>query len=478
MKLFSYSQRLFFIALYIMQAPIHIAHASEPESSPAKNIHLIENKIPNIKTPNYRAIVDLYGPAVVGVTVQNSVTDLEPIGRGALNRDAHPPTTPEYPSPSQRLPSMGLGTGFIIDANGIVLTNAHVVRGADTVTVTLNDRREFKARVLGQDSATDIAVLKVDAHDLPIVKIGDAEQLRVGDYVLAIGTPYGFNETATSGIVSALHRMLPDQPYVPFIQTDAAVNPGNSGGPLFNADGEVVGINAQIYSNTGGYEGLAFSIPINLAKRVADQIIATGVVKHAILGVSVQQVTQLLADSFQLKRPDGALISRVQPHSAAARAGFLSGDIILACNGAPIRQAGDVSAIVGAISPDSTIKFSIWRNKAKQEITVNLTEPSSVIGEDAVSSVMFNPRLGLLVRSMNADEKRAANVSVGLLIIKVSDAAQKAGIQPGNLLLAINGTRLEDPAQLSDVLENSGPTVALLIQEEGERTYVPVSLDE
>jgi len=240
------------------------------------------------------------------------------------------------------MPMHAQGSGFIVGSDGLILTNSHVVDGAKQVMVRLSDHREFKAMVLGADKTSDIAVLRIDAHGLPTVQLGDSDQLAVGDYVLAIGEPFGLEETATAGIVSAKGRSLPGDGYVPFIQTDAAVNPGNSGGPLFNAAGQVVGINSQIYSNSGGYQGVAFAIPINLAERVKDQIVATGKVTHGRLGVEVQNVDQSLADSFKLKLPAGALVSKVEPDSAAAHAGIKAGDVILAFNHATIRDAGEL----------------------------------------------------------------------------------------------------------------------------------------
>ena len=292
--------------------------------------------------PDYRAIVKRYGPAVVGVTVsglhrlsadeQDASPELDPFlqffrgmpgfrmpGRGA-----------------QAAPFRGQGSGFIVSADGLILTNAHVVREAREVTVHLSDRREFPARVLGADPVTDIAVLRIEAHDLPTVRLGDPGRIEVGDRVLAIGAPYGLEQTATQGIVSAKGRSLPGDVVVPFLQTDAAVNPGNSGGPLFNGQGEVIGINAQIYSESGGFQGLSFAIPIDVALKVKEQIVASGKASHARLGVSVQDLTQPLAESFGLPAPDGALVSQVMPGSAAARHGLRAGDVITEVNGQPV----------------------------------------------------------------------------------------------------------------------------------------------
>ncbi len=290
------------------------------------------------QVPNYRAIVKQAAPAVVGVTVEG-------MHKASLEEQGLPPGLEDDPffkffrgvpgfgqhgRQSPEMPFKGMGSGFIISPDGLILTNAHVVREAKDVTVKLSDRREYTAKVLGYDTATDIAVLKIDAKDLPVVRLGDPKNLEVGDPVLAIGAPYGLEETATSGIVSAKGRSLPGDAVVPFIQTDAAVNPGNSGGPLFDGSGSVVGINSQIYSRSGGFQGVSFAIPINVALKVKDQIVAHGKAEHGRLGVTVQDLNQSLADSFGLKRVDGALVSSVTPGSAAAAAGLKPGDVITA----------------------------------------------------------------------------------------------------------------------------------------------------
>ena len=427
-------------------------------------------------SPNYRAIIDRYGPAVVGVTVEGGSKSMEMGNQSPLSDGLPAPAPPETSTQDPGRPLMGLGSGFIISPDGVVVTNAHVVRGASAVTVTLDDRREFKARVLGLDVDTDIAVLKIEAQDLPTVKLGNSDRLHVGDYVLAIGTPYGFDETATAGIVSAMHRPLPDSPYVSFIQTDAAVNPGNSGGPLFNASGEVVGINAQILSHGGGFEGLSFAIPINLAKHIADQIVATGKVTHGWLGVTAQQLTQPLADSFGLVRPDGALVSRVKPHSAAAAAGLLAGDVILKCNNTPIRRVGEVSELIGVAMPDDILLFSIWRNGKAMELSARMSQPPSA-ADDGTSDTAASTRLGISVKLLSADERKEANVSRGLIILTSSGPAEKAGILPGDLLLSVNGTPIESIERLHTMVTDAGSTVALLIQRGDSRTYVPVVMN-
>jgi serine protease Do len=334
------------------------------------------SSIPGVSAPNYRAIVAAYGPAVVNVNTEGvvPVSDAED---DPAQQDGNPFGNDPFfqffrnlPAPRGRMPMHGLGSGFIVSRDGLILTNAHVVRDASLVTVKLSDRREFKAKVLGVDPATDIAVLKINAGNLPTVRLGDSDQLGVGDYVLAIGAPYGFEESATSGIVSAKGRTLPGGSPVPFIQTDVAVNPGNSGGPLFDTAGNVIGINSQIYSNTGGYEGLSFAIPIKVALQVKDQIVTTGKVQHARLGVMVQPLTQALARSFHLDHPDGALVSSVTPDGAAARAGIQPGDVILSVDGTAVRSVEQIRSIVS--KQDQQVALLIARGDARIFVPVPL----------------------------------------------------------------------------------------------------------
>ena len=433
--------------------------------------------------PNYRAIVAKYGPAVVGITVDGSVkvsdegdgAQLQALPQDPFGNDPFFRFFRNLPTP-RRMPMHGLGSGFIVSPDGLILTNAHVVRDADRVTVKLADRREYKAKVLGFDTATDIAVIKIDAHDLPTVQTGDSDQLAVGDYVLAIGAPYGFEESATSGIVSAKGRSLPGDSSVPFIQTDVAVNPGNSGGPLFDAGGRVVGINSQIYSNTGGYEGLSFAIPIKVALQVKDQIVATGKAEHARLGVMVQPLTQGLAQSFQLDRPDGALISSIAPDSAAARAGLQPGDVILAYNGQPLTDAGDLSARVGMAKPGDKVELKIWRDHRAQTVDVKLGEADQVASAGGDSGAPGRGKLGLALRPLTPEERQQADGPGGLLVEEADDPAATAGIQPGDIVLSVNGTTLQNVKQLRDILAHQKDQVALLIVRGDTRIFVPVPL--
>ena len=418
--------------------------------------------------PNYRAIVKRNQAAVVGITTAGAMNIDTQERYGSPFGDDDSPLSQFFrnmPRPRNRGAMHVQGSGFLVTSDGIILTNAHVVDGAKEVTVKLSNRREYKAKVLGADRSSDIAVLKIDAHDLPTVQIGDSSRLSVGDYVLAIGEPFGLEETATAGIVSATGRSLPGDGYVPFIQTDAAVNPGNSGGPLFDANGAVVGINAQIYTNSGGYQGVSFAIPINLAMQVKDQIVKTGTVVHARLGVEVQSLDQSLADSFKIKEPNGALVAEVVPDSAAARAGVKAGDVILKFNGNSIVDAGQLSAQVGAASPGDKASLEIWRGGKTMILSATIGSAASTKDAGAADAVASQQaRLGLTLRPMNPDERRQAGVSVGLVVENAEGRAAAAGIQPGDLVLSVDGEPVRTVAQLRKMVQDHDNQVALLIQ--------------
>lgn len=435
------------------------------------------------QTPNYRQIVRQWGPAVVGVTVDGT----RKIGldsSSGLDGSDDPffqffrglPGMPQRIPHSAEQPFHGQGSGFIISSDGLILTNAHVVRDAQEVTVKLADRRELKAKVLGADPATDIAVLRVHASGLPTVRFGDPKSLQVGDYVLAIGAPFGFDQSATAGIVSAKGRSLPGDAYVPFIQTDAAVNPGNSGGPLFDASGNVIGINAQIYSQTGGYQGLSFAIPIDVALHAKDQIVATGHASHARLGVMVQDVNQALAESFGLSRPDGALVSSVDPDSPAAAAGLKPGDVITHVNGAAIERAGDLSSQIGMDTPGSHVTLKVWRDRSTRELEVKLAEADAGSAHVAASGGGDHEQLGLALRPLTKQERSERSVDHGLVVEDVSGPAARAGIQPGDVVLGIDGQRASSVEQLRSLMRSHPKSVALLIDRDGQRIFVPVKL--
>lgn len=446
--------------------------------------------------PSFAQITQQNGPAVVNISVSGtrhaSVGDDDDDDAPSAAQQRIDPNDPFYqffkqfgfPAPGMQqrqmprdVPVRGEGSGFIVSSDGIVLTNAHVVKDADTVTVKLTDRREFKAKVLGSDPRTDVAVLKIEARNLPTVKIGDTKALNVGDWVLAIGSPYGFENTVTAGVVSAKGRSLPDDSAVSFIQTDVAVNPGNSGGPLFNARGEVVGINSQIYSRTGGFQGLSFAIPIEVATRVKDQIVSTGKVEHARLGVMVQEVNQTLADSFGLQSPEGALVSNVEKGSPADKAGLQSGDVIRSVNGQKIVGSGDLPAFVSMLAPGSKLNMDVWREGKKVDLVASLGNASDKTAKVASSNgKVAHGKLGVSLRPLQADERKEIGVDAGLLIENAQGPAAKAGIQAGDVLLAVNGMPAKDVEQVRSAIAKAGKSVALLVQRDGTRIFVPVQL--
>jgi serine protease Do len=457
-------------AAAVASVPAAPAGSSAPIAAPAA----ATPNVGGIAGTGYREIVQAYGPAVVGITVagtrkadaEDDADDVPQYFRGM-------PGMP-FGGPRGDAPFRGQGSGFIISADGLILTNAHVVRGASEVTVKLSDRREFRAKVLGADSATDVAVLKVDGQNLPAVALGDAKQVQVGDPVLAIGSPFGFEQTATQGIVSAKGRSLPGDAYVPFIQTDAAVNPGNSGGPLFDANGRVIGINAQIYSRSGGFQGLAFAIPIDVALNVKDQIVANGKVEHARLGVTLQDLNQGLADTFGLKTPDGAIVSSVANGTAAAKAELKPGDVITRIDGEPVRASGDVSSRVGMAKPGQKMKLTVWRDKANVEVEVALGAAEGATRQAAGEAP--KGRLGLALRPLSEPEKRQLRTEHGLVVEDASGPAARAGIQPGDVVLSMNGQPVESAEQIRAALDKKPANVALLIQRDSQRIFVPINL--
>jgi serine protease Do len=378
--------------------------------------------------------------------------------------------------PQQQMPTRGQGSGFIVSGDGYILTNAHVVENADTVTVRLTDRREYTAKVVGSDKQSDVALLKVDAKNLPTVKLGDSRKANVGEWVIAIGSPFGFENSVTAGIVSAKSRSLPDANYTPFIQTDVAVNPGNSGGPLFNLAGEVIGINSQIYSRTGSFSGISFAIPVEVAMKVKDQLQKTGKVTRGRLGVTVQDVNAALADSFGLDRARGALVSSVDEKGPAEKAGLLPGDIILKFDGNTIERSSDLPMLVADATPGKDAAVEIWRKGAAKTIHVATTEggkPERVAKNDAAEAP--KGRLGVAVRSLTKEEQGDRKRG-GVVVEQVGGAAQRAGVQPGDVVLALNGTPISTPEQLRDQVAKSGKRAALLIQRDERQLFVPIEL--
>lgn len=450
---------------------------------------------PAMGLPDFSQITARYGAAVVNISVTGMV---KTAGDGEGSNASRPwmpgmsgidPSDPFFEffkhfqgyggglHNQSPIPVRGEGSGFIISADGIILTNAHVVRDAKDVTVKLTDRREFTAKVLGIDVKTDVAVLKIDATGLPTVQMGNTRDLNVGEWVLAIGSPFGFENSVTAGVVSAKGRSLPDDSFVPFIQTDVAVNPGNSGGPLFNTRGEVVGINSQIYSRSGGYQGLSFAIPIELATRVKDQIVATGQASHARLGVSIQEVNQTLADSFHLPKPEGALVSNVDKDSPADKAGLRSGDVILKANGQAIVGSADLPALIGTISPGEKINLEVWRQGQQEQVTAMLGDASDKLERLAKTDVHADQgKLGLVLRPLLPQEMRDPGIHQGLLIENAAGPAAAAGVQAGDVLMAVNGTPVESVDQVRKIVSMANKSLALLIQRDGSKIFVPVRI--
>ena len=465
------------------QAPAHTVQA------PVQTVPATGN--PQAVLPDFSTMVEKYGPAVVNIQVVEKVPtsfnndgddDDDNGGGGSQNGNpfSNSPFAPFFRNfpfqgpQQQQQPVRGEGSGFIVSADGLIMTNAHVVNGAKEVTVRLTDRREYSAKVVGVDTRSDIAVIRIDAKNLPTVKVGDSHHIRVGEWVLAIGAPFGFANSATAGIVSALGRTLPDSGYVPFIQTDVPINPGNSGGPLFNMRGEVVGINSQIYSRSGGYQGVSFSIPIDVALKVSHQLETTGRVSRGKLGVVIQNVNQALADSFGLPQPEGALVSSVEKGGPAERAGIETGDVILKLNGTPVNTSEELPAEIAELAPGATVNLQVWRKHGTQDVQVKLGQMEETRTAANKPAQHDGGKLGLAVRPLTSDEQHQANTRGGLLIERASGPAAEAGLQQGDIVLAANGSRVASAEDLRSAVEKSKGHIALLVQRGDSQLFVPV----
>ena len=431
--------------------------------------------------PDFSALVEQNGPAVVNI----STTTAPVRTQMQLPQIPGEPGDPmqeffrrfQIPMPQGDAIRRGVGSGFIVSADGYILTNAHVVDDASEVTVKLTDKREFKAKVIGVDRRTDVALVKIDSKNLPTVRIGDASKARVGEWVAAIGSPFGLENTVTAGIISAKSRSLPDETYVPFIQTDVAINPGNSGGPLFNMAGEVIGINSQIYSRTGGYMGLSFAVPIDVAMKVKTDLQKFGKVSRGRLGVTIQGVTQELADSFGLKKAQGALVSAVEPKSPADKAGVKTGDIILAVDGRAIENSIDLPRMIGESRPGTAVTLKVWRQGETQELRASLGEaPAEKVARADSESKTKPSKLGLAVRPLTEEERKQIEAEGGLLVEQSEGPAARAGVQAGDVILALNNQPVKSVDQLRRLVDRSRGSVALLIQREGNKIYVPIRL--
>jgi serine protease Do len=428
--------------------------------------------------PDFTGLVAENGAAVVNISVVEKAQKTNTPGDPGEGDDPLSQFFRRYqmPSPEHAPPSHGIGSGFIISADGYVLTNAHVVADASEVTVKLTDRREFVAKVIGVDKRSDVALIKIAASGLPTVRFGDSSRLRPGQWVVAIGSPFGFANSVTAGVVSATARPL-DENAVPFIQTDAAVNPGNSGGPLFNVDGQVIGINAQIYSRTGGYMGMSFAIPIDLALNVKDQLLTKGKVSRSRIGVAVQEVDQKLATTFGLGTPHGALVSAVDPKGPSERAGLKPGDVITSVNGHKIDEQYELPTVIAEIPPGSEAHIGIWRDHKASEVDVKTVllddEPAQAAANAAEDG---GGKLGLAVRPLDPKEQQELHTRGRLLVEDVTGPALAAGLQAGDVVLGVNGAGVSSVADLKREVARAGHSVALLIQRDEAQIYVPVDI--
>ena len=447
--------------------------------------------------PDFTELVEKQGATVVNISTTQIIKGRRGVhpfqfdGDEAMQeflRRFFPGQIPGVPGMPQEFKNRSLGSGFIISADGHILTNAHVVDGADEVLVKLTDKREFKAKVLGADKRTDVALIKIEASNLPVAKLGDSTRLKVGEWVVAIGSPFGFENTVTAGIVSAKGRSLAHENYVPFIQTDVAINPGNSGGPLFNMKGEVIGINSQIYSRSGGSMGLSFAIPIDLAMEIQSQLRAKGKVSRGRLGIGIQEVSKDLAESFGLGKPQGALVASVEKGTAADKAGIEVGDIILKFDGKNVAESSDLPRMVAATRPGTKSVVQLWRKGASREVSVTVGEiPDDEAGARSASRggkpgepPAAANRLGLVLAVPTAEQKRSLGIQHGLIVEEVRNGGTRTELRSGDIILAtiIKGsqTDVKSISQLNDLLKgvDKGATITLLVRRGDSQTFITI----
>lgn len=450
--------------------------------------------------PDFTDLVEKQGAAVVNISSTVQPQNLQGGGNRALPKipgipeddpffeffRRHIPIPPHgIPRDRGEMEAKSLGSGFIISADGYIMTNAHVVEAADEIKVKLTDKREFRARIIGSDRKTDIALIKIEATGLPKVTQGDPSRLRVGEWVVAIGAPFGFENSVTAGIVSAKGRSLAQENYVPFIQTDVAINPGNSGGPLFNMRGEVVGINSQIYSRTGGFMGLSFAIPIDVATDITNQLIANGKVSRGRIGVMIQEITKELAESFGLPKPAGALVVEVQKEGAAQKAGIEARDVILKFDGKPVVASSDLPRIVGNTKPGSKVVVQVWRNGVTKDIPVLVDEvPADEklmarTSKKGKTPGTFN-RIGVILSELTIEQKKQMGIEDGLLVEDMqSGIASRAGIRPGDIILSLNNQDVRTAEHFNQLLNKieKGRNIALLVSRDGTTTFITMKLN-
>ncbi len=434
--------------------------------------------------PDFTELVERQGPAVVNIsTTQSARNPLLPQVPNLREDDPFYEFFRRFiPNPGPReFQAQSLGSGFIISADGYIMTNAHVVDAADEITVKLTDKREFKAKVIGADRRTDLALIKIEATGLPAVRFGDPNRLKVGEWVIAIGSPFGFENSVTAGIVSAKGRSLPQENYVPFIQTDVAVNPGNSGGPLFNMRGEVVGINSQIYSRTGGFMGLSFAIPIDVANQVAQQLRTAGKVTRGRIGVVIQALTKELVESFGLAKAQGALVNSVEKGGPAEKAGVEPGDVILQFDGKPVGSSEDLPRLVGAVKPGTRVPMQIWRDKQSRDVQIVVGEMQDERVAQQKGRREGKPptaaasQHGLTLVDLTEVQRKELKLSGGVLVENSQGAAARAGVRRGDVILALNNQDVKSVEQFNQLMSqlDKGRVVALLIRRGTNSLYVP-----
>ncbi|UVM15638.1 DegQ family serine endoprotease [Pseudomonas sp. B21-023] len=448
--------------------------------------------------PDFTTLVEQASPAVVNISTKQKLPDrrvaagqmpdlegLPPMFREFFERNM--PQQPRSPRGDRQREAQSLGSGFIISSDGYVLTNNHVVADADEIIVRLSDRSELQAKLVGTDPRTDVALLKVDGKKLPTVKLGDSEKLKVGEWVLAIGSPFGFDHSVTKGIVSAKGRTLPNDTYVPFIQTDVAINPGNSGGPLFNMKGEVVGINSQIFTRSGGFMGLSFAIPIDVAIDVSNQLKKDGKVSRGWLGVVIQEVNKDLAESFGLDKPAGALVAQVLENGPAAKGGLQVGDVILSMNGQPIVMSADLPHLVGSLKDGEKAKLEIIRNGKRQNLDVTigaLPEDDADIGMGAGadgSAERSSNRLGVSVADLSAEQKKSLELKGGVVIKEVQDGpAAMIGLRPGDVISHLNNQAIASAKQFTEIAKElpKNRSVSMRVLRQGRASFITFKLAE
>jgi serine protease Do len=471
-------------------APFSLQTQSQPQPAQSASSGASADRI--VPLPDFTPLMKIEGPTVVNVITSNKASSARRGGAPAENDPMYeffrrfipdmPPGGPGGPGGAQ--PRGGLGSGFIITSDGYILTNAHVVAEFDDVTVRLADaKREFKAKVIGLDKRTDVALLKVEAKDLPAAKLGNSHDVQAGQWVAAIGSPFGFANTITAGIVSATERALPDETFVPFIQTDVAVNPGNSGGPLINLKGEVIGINSMIYSRTGGYMGVSFAIPIEVALDVAKQLQSTGKVTRGRLGIGIQPVTKELAQSFKLDAPIGAVVVNVEKGSPAEQAGLKVGDVILSYNDRKLENPNELPRLVAATKPGEKAKLEVWRNGKREQLAATVgefaSETTAASSRQAPAKAASSNNLGLVVRELPPEGRKALGVDYGLVVEDVTGGpAARSPIQPGDVIVAVGQEQFRSLDEFNKLISQrkKGDSVPLLVRRGEGAMYVPIEV--